>query len=81
MDIKQTYGTISEFFFMLSVGIDTLLIPVFKRFEEIVWDLEQMNKMRDSVPKPKKDKFEKELQMMKSHLMFYEIVLQDSRLI
>ncbi len=81
MDIKQTYGTISEFFFMLSVGIDTLLIPVFKRFEEIVWDLEQMNKMRDSVPKPKKDKFEKELQMMKSHLMIYEIVLQDSRLI
>jgi len=66
---------------MLSIGIDTLMIPVFKRFEEIVRDLEHLNKIRDTVPKPQKEKFEKELHLIKSHLMIYEIVLQDQRLI
>jgi len=36
LDIKNEYGTITEFYFMLSLSVNTLLIPVFKRFEELV---------------------------------------------
>ena len=77
LEIKSTYGTVTEFYFMLCTAIDYCLMPIYKRFEDIDRDLRHMQEMISQVPPHEKEKFNKELQMLKSHLMMYDIVLTD----
>lgn len=45
LEIKNTYGTVTEFYFMLCTAIDYCLMPIFKWFEDIDWDMRHMSEM------------------------------------